>query len=77
MTTFADNIDSRLFVYVMWGFIIISIIPFYENLRAVLSTTSSSNGASIAEMYDSKMYGGGFKITWMSSLGLFCNSIIF
>lgn len=76
MTSFTDNIDSRLFINVMWGFIIISIIPFYENLRFVLSTTSSSNGAIIADIYDSKMYGGGFKITWMSSLGLLCNSII-
>ena len=76
MTTFKDNINSRLLVYVMWGFIIVSIVPFYENLREVLTTTSSNNGAAIADMYDSKMYGGGFKITWLSSVGLLCNSII-
>ncbi len=70
-----NDITPDILIKVMWFFIIISIIPFIENLRQVVLYTSATNGDAIADMYDSKMYGGGFKITWLSSVGMLFNSI--
>ena len=67
--------NNKIIKAVMWGFVIISIIPLFENLNQVLVSTTASNGSAIADMYNSKMYGGGFKVTWLSSLGMFFNSI--
>ena len=67
--------NNKLLMSVMWFFVIISIIPFGENLKQVLVSTNASNGTAIADMYNSKMYGGGFKVFWLSSVGMLFNSI--
>ena len=72
---FDFNQNNNLLVYVMWFFVLISIIPFFENLKQVLISINSSNGMDIADVYDSKMYGGGFNISWMSPIGKLFNSI--
>lgn len=65
----------KLLEKAMCFFIIISIVPFFENLSYVLTTTNSDNSTAIADMYDSKMYGGGYKVTWLSNIGMIFNSI--
>lgn len=76
----SERIDStqstKILSYVMWFFIIISIIPFIENLFQVLKSVNTSNNEIIADIYDSKMYGGGLKITWLSPIGKLFNSVI-
>jgi len=67
--------NNKILISVMWFFVIVSIVPFLENLHQVLTSTSSSNASAIADMYDSKMYGGGFKIDWLSSIGMLFNSL--
>lgn len=59
----------------IWIFILASIIPFYENLRYVISSYGAIDTSGLADAYDDKMYGDGLKVTWLSTLGMIGNSL--
>lgn len=59
----------------IWIFIFASIIPFFENLRYVISSYGAIDTSGLADAYDDKMYGDGLKVTWLSSLGMIGNSL--
>lgn len=56
-------------------FILLSLIPFYENLRYVISSYGAADTSGLADMYNDKMYGDGLKVTWLSPLGMIGNSL--
>lgn len=64
-----------LFDKIIWVFILLSLIPFYENLRYVISSYGAIDTSGLADMYNDKMYGDGIKVTWLSSLGMIGNSL--
>ena len=64
-----------LFDKIIWVFILLSLIPFYENLRYVISSYGAIDTSGLADMYNGKMYGDGIKVTWLSSLGMIGNSL--
>lgn len=73
----SDNlpmVGNKFYSLVMWGFVLISIVPFYENLMQLLSTYGAQDTSSLAEMYDDKMEGV-MKTPWLSNVGLLANSI--
>lgn len=69
-----SHVNIILYKRILYCFIFVSIVPFLENLLQVL-TGANSSGNDLAEMYDSKMYGGGFQITWLSPVGKIGNTI--
>lgn len=67
--------DVRTYKYVMMFFIVISIIPFIENLLHVVSSYNANDTSFLVDTYDEKMYGKGLKLYWLSSIGRICNSL--
>ena len=52
-----ENIEVSFYKKIMWIFIVISIIPFVENLIYVLHNfTSESSASSLSDVYDEKIY---------------------
>ena len=73
-----ENIYIKPYQILLYGFILVSIIPFIENLMYVLQTYSSSNAAGLADVYSDKMeigFDSQKVITWLSPLGRLGNSI--
>ena len=68
-----SQVNITLYKNILCFFIILSIVPFVENLKQVLSLGSSDS--ELAEIYDSKMYGGGFEVNWLSPIGMIGNSL--
>lgn len=64
-----------LFDKIIWVFVLLSLIPFYENMRYVISSYGAIDTSGLADMYNDKMYGDGIKVTWLSSLGMIGNSL--
>lgn len=69
------SVTFGLFDKIIWVFILLSLIPFYENLRYVISSYGAIDTSGLADMYNDKMYGDGIKVTWLSSLGMIGNSL--
>lgn len=68
--------NKWIFKRVIYCIIIISILPFLENVIHLIS--SMNNSTQIAEIYDEKMSGeidNSKLITWHTSIGKICNSI--
>ena len=72
-----ENIYIKPYQILLYGFILVSIIPFIENLMYVLQTYSSGN-AGLADVYSDKMeigFDSQKVVTWLSPLGRLGNSI--
>lgn len=67
------NLD--LYKKIMMFFIVISVLPFIENLIHFVSSYGAADTSSLADMYDDKMSKVGAKITWLSAPGRLFNSI--
>lgn len=72
-----QGLNLKYYRYVMFVFVVVSIIPFIENLLYVLQTFNNDS-SSLADMYDNKMEesGNGVNLSsWLSPLGRLGNSI--
>lgn len=67
--------NIKIYKMIMFFFIIVSIIPFYENLKYVLFSYGAANTNSLADMYDDKMSGGTLNYHWLSYIGRIGNSL--
>ena len=67
--------NDKIIVSIMYFFVIVSIVPFIENLNYFLTSYGGDSTVDLAEVYNDKMYGEGVKITWLSSIGKIGNSI--
>ena len=71
-----EKINPTFYRYLILAFVIVSIIPFIENLNYVLHTFGTDS-QSLSDMYDNKMEGTGSEklVTWLSPLGRLGNSV--
>ena len=69
------QVNTDLYDKIIIAFIIVSIVPLYENLRHAISSYTAIDTSILAEVYEDKMYGTGVDVTWLSPIGKIGNSI--